>query len=340
MNTISTVYDIQRSVGRPFKTRHTGAYGIEIETETERKYEYPNLHFWECKKDNSLRDWGVEYVLKGPLSIPELEKAFEEFQQADKKYKFRPESVSTSVHVHVNMLNQSYLTVANFITTWLLVEGLLIKYSGQDRLSNLFCLGVKDAEGLLDHWEKYILSLSRNNFKQCPSPETVKYSALNVSTMSNLGTLEARCFRGETDVKKIQVWIEILNKIKEFAARTDLTPIKIVDMYNRHREGIVDIIFVEYAKELKCKDYQKLITLDHLKYASKIASSCKDWSRFGVVKIKPVYKEMVKDILEQLSQEKLKHPFDQLPFHERMVIYELYQRRYPTSRIVDELEDV
>lgn len=339
-STISTVYDIQKSVGRGFKTRHTGLFGVEIETETERKYDYPTLHYWECKKDNSLRDWGVEYILKAPMSIPELEKAFEEFRQAEKKYHFRPESVSTSVHVHTNMLNQTYLTVANYLTTWLLIEAVLIQYSGPDRLSNLFCFGVKDAEGILDHWEKYVQSINRNNFKSCPSPDAVKYAALNIATMATLGTVEARCFRGETDVKKIGVWIELLNKIKEFSARPGMTPPKILELYNKNRGGIIDIIFIEYAKELKYKDYEKLITLDHLKYASRIAASSKDWNRFGLVKIKAVYKEMIRDVLEQIAQEKSKGSFEQLSFHERQLVYEIYQRRNPTSRIIDELEDV
>lgn len=341
MNAISTVYDINKQIGKGFKNRHRGLFGVEIETETERKYEYPTMKYWECTKDGSLRDWGVEYILKAPLDGADLEKALVEFSLADKRYRFRPESVSTSVHVHINMLNESYLTVANFMTIWILLEGILVRYSGNDRMSNLFCFGVEDAEGLIAHWKDYLHSVNRNNFKKVPPPEAVKYSALNIAPMNNLGTLEARCFRGATDIEVIQTWLRLLQKMKDYAATVGRTPATILQEYERLRSGIVDVVFGALGRELKTvRNWQDHINVNHVKYAAMLASCSKDWSKFGVVKIKPVYRAMLTDTLEALSQELTNQPFEGQPFHERQMIYEAYHRRNPNARIVDVLEDV
>jgi hypothetical protein len=339
---LNKVYDIMKSSGRGIGTRYTGDFGVEIETETDKKYDYPALKYWEAKKDNSLRDWGVEYVLKGPMGGPELERALTEFQACDKKWKFKTSSVSTSVHVHVNMLNETYLTVANFMTAWVLLETMLIRYSGPDRLSNLFCLPVRDAEGLLNKWINLLSQINRNSFsKAVLNSEHVKYSALNAATLSTLGTLEVRSFRGETDIKVIQEWIDIIDRIKQFAADPKLTPATICKMYSENGPALVDIILKEHAKKLKAtvKDIKREMDRD-VWYAANLAGVSKDWSKFGILKVKPVYKEKIKEQLEAISQKQFNSGFDQIPYHERLIVYEIYHRVNPTNKIVDAQGDL
>lgn len=55
-----------------FSTRHDGQYGIEIETETLDSYDVPKFKFWKVDRDNSLRNFGVEYILKAPVSYLSL----------------------------------------------------------------------------------------------------------------------------------------------------------------------------------------------------------------------------------------------------------------------------
>lgn len=338
---LNKVYDIMRSTGRAPATRHTGEWGIEIETETDKKYDYPTLKYWEAKKDNSLRDWGVEYVLKAPMNAPELERALTEFESCDKKWKFKNSSVSTSVHVHSNMLNETYLTVANFLTTWAAVEPLLIKHSGPDRLSNLFCLSIKDAEGILDKWINLLSNINRNAFtKATLNQEGIKYSALNAATLSTFGTLEVRSFRGETDIKLIQEWVNIISCIKDFASQKDLTPPIICEMFNKNGTALIDIIFKGYAKMLKApfKDL-KTVMNESIIYSAKLASVSKDWSKFGILKVKPVYKAKLTAQLEQISQDKYGQAFDACTYHERLMVYESYERQNPNQKIVDTVGD-
>jgi len=343
LSELSTVYDIMEYSGKGTGTRHTGQFGIEIETESKTPYDYPKSKYWDFKPDNSLRDYGVELVSKGPLTKPELEYALGEFEVLKVKHKYIQDSISTSIHVHANMLNETFLTVANFLTTWALVENLLIKYSGPDRLSNLFCLSIKDAEGILDKWINLLKTIDTKKYNKVSVPrDSVKYSALNVATLSQLGTLEVRTFRGETDVNIIKKWVEIIDKIMTFSRQKGLTPPIICDLYREHTTDIIDLIFQEYAKEIYVGkvETKKLIEPNNILYAARLASCSKNWDKFGILKIKPVYKEKVKEALDLLSKQKFSALFDQLQYHERLVIIEDYQILNTNVRIVDASSDI
>jgi len=347
MTQLATFYDIFRQVKVYGGDRLRGDYGVEIETETEKKYEYPNLKYWSATKDNSLRDWGVEYVLKSPMSIPELEKALVEFDLCEKKYKFKKGSISTSVHVHINMLNETPLTLANFLTTYALMENLLIRYSGPDRLSNLFCLPICDAEGVNSNLVNILANINKNQYtKLRVANDRCKYGALNPAPLTTLGTIEVRMFRGETDIKIITKWLEIIEKIKLFSKQPKLTPPDILKMWKDNRSTLVDLVFQEYANELRYRDPNtKKDTTDelirqNLKYAADLACVSKDWSKFGVYRIKPVYKEKIKAELDELSNQLLRAPFDSLPYHERLVVLERYHRMNTNVRVVDADGDI
>lgn len=339
----AVVYDVLKTHLRFAGERHTGSYGVEIETETLRKYEYPELKYWRCTKDGSLRDWGVEYILKAPADIKELHKALAEFDLCEKKYKFNKGSISTSVHVHINMLNETYLTLANFLTAYALVENLLIIYSGPDRLSNLFCLPMRDAEGAVDHIVKMLQAIGRNNFKASSlHPDHVKYGALNCAPLNKLGTVEVRCFRGETDAKVIEKWIAILDKLKKYAKSEGLTPVKICEHFMKRGENIVVDIFGEFAKELMVPEKTKALLRENIWYAAKISNSSKDWSKFGLVKVKKVYKEKLKGELDALTLDQFPEAggYNNLEYAHRLVVMERYLRANPNVRIVEAEEDI
>lgn len=341
MAVVEKIFDIQKQVGKPFGTRFTGEFGIEIETESLKKYDYPQLKYWNCHKDGSLRDWGVEYVLKSPINSAELDRPLQEFALCEQKYKFKTSSISTSVHVHINFLNDPYIAVANFMTAYAIVENVLIKYSGPDRLSNLFCLPIRDAEGVLDKWIDMLGKINRNGFNKINvSADAVKYSALNVAPLATLGSLEIRSFRGVTDTEVIQRWCDILRKLKVFACRPGLTPPQIVKMWQDHKSNILDLIFGEFAKELKTKGVDQLIDINQVLYASKIACVSKDWSKFGLLKLKPVYKAKIQDELDRIASEKLGKTYDQLLFPERQLVIEMYHFLNPNQKVVDVNEDI
>lgn len=259
--------------------RLDGEFGIEIETETLTPYDSPDFYFWGIHGDASLRNFGREYVLKQPVLFKDVKAALEEFNEKTKKLKFIKDSFSTSVHVHINMLNEEILTLCNFMTIYTLFENLLIRYSGPNRLSNLFCLPIIDAEEINHQCISIVQNASVRNFKSmCLSENSVKYAALNLSALGTYGSLEVRSFRGETEVDKIYLWVSILNKILE-AARKKMTPKEFMDMYRKEGLKTKDIIFGDLSKEIEHPEEVELIESNEY-FAGRLAYSIPDWSVF------------------------------------------------------------
>ena len=339
------IYDVFQSTLKFTGDRHLGELGIEIETERDKEYEYPRSKFWRCTRDGSLRKFGVEYILKSPVNLDEARQALDEFESFDNKYKFDKDSVSTSVHVHVNMLNDTFKTMANFMVIYALSEPLLIRYSGPDRLSNLFCLPFRDAEGTLPYYTQMLSYIARNAFNRVKiNEEAVKYSALNCASLTKLGTLEIRTFRGETDIKVIHRWLSIIMKMKEFARQEDLDPYKILDLWREKKIGFFEEVFGEYTNELKGKlsdkEIETLILEKNQYYAAKFATTCRDWSKFGVLKIKPVYRLQLKDELDYISLDLFKQSYETLGYASKLVVDEHYIRNNANVRIIEQEGDI
>ena len=202
-----------------------GEYGIEIETETKAPYNIPKFKFWDVKHDQSLRDFGQEYVLKTPVRYDyELDAALGEFQAKTAGLAFIQDSISTSVHVHWNILNEKWKTLGNFCTLYTLSENLLIEYSGEFRRNNLFCLPLRSVPLVVQYLIDIFKSAAKRNYNSCViAPETVKYAALNLSTITKFGSLEMRSMRGVTDINKIKNWVSVINNMVSFC-RMDIAP--------------------------------------------------------------------------------------------------------------------
>src|SRR5690606_24321632 len=107
---------------------------------------------------------------------------------------FIRDPVSASLHVHPNMLNETFQTMGNFLTLYSLFENLLIRYSGPNRLSNLFCPPICDAEETSRNIVGMMEAVENKKFKGLMYDENrVKYAALNLSSLSRYGSLEVRC---------------------------------------------------------------------------------------------------------------------------------------------------
>lgn len=253
-----------------------GEFGIEIETETLKEYDYPEFYFWTTHGDNSLRNYGVEYVLKQPLKFSMVPDALDEFHKKTEKLNFIKDSFSTSVHVHVNMLNETALTMGNFITLYMLFENLLIRYSGPNRRSNLFCLPTVDAEETFQYARGFFECIQQKDYRRLVlSENAVKYAALNLSALGKYGSLEIRSFRGETDVKEIYRWVEILNSLLTYS-RQRINPKLIMEKYKNLGLGFRDEVFGKHAKLLSCPDEEALIE-KNVFYAGSIAYCVKSW---------------------------------------------------------------
>jgi hypothetical protein len=282
--------------------RHDGEFGVEIETETKTPYDAPMLKYWSTHQDGSLRNFGIEYVLRQPLLVKtQIPDALEEFEALTKNIKFIKDSHTTSVHVHVNMLNETFRTFANFLCTYTLVENLLIRYSGPDRLSNLFCLPICDAEDTYKNIIHMMRAVNEKNYKALLFSENqVKYGALNLASFNSLGSLEIRTFRGETDIKEIKKWINIIYSVLTYARNQKRSPHTIMEDWKSNNLRILDEIFGNSRDDISYKDEKELLE-KNLFYAASIAYSVRDWSNFDLERPKKEFKPTASQIKSEAS---------------------------------------
>lgn len=284
-------------VYRNLKPRE-GRFGIEIETEAKSKASYPEgflkdsyhpvnatpcweipMEYWVAVKDGSLRNFGVEFILKDPLSMEDVQKALLEFKEKTKGVKFLSDQVGTSIHVHINVGTESLLFLGNLLTLLLLFENLLVEYSGETRRSNLFALPTKSAEGNLFSMIKMFERLEAGELNCIAhADDNVKYAAINISKLSTFGSIEVRCFRGTTDSNLIEQWVSLLNRIVLTARIPGLTPKGIISEVQRRPMEFFSEVFGSKKHLLQVRDFERLYLSPGISstlfYARSLASAC------------------------------------------------------------------
>lgn len=293
-------------------SRHKGEFGLEIETEGLDPYTIPKFSFWKTDKDNSLRGpFPIEYVLKAPLKFEQIDDALQEFEikLAGAKAQFDTESFTTSTHVHINMLNENLLTMANFLAVYILTENLLKKYAGPTRESNLFCLPICDAERNFNHILELIRNVQKRSFSNIAyTPDTCKYAALNLSSINKFGSFEVRLLRGTTNRKLIKEWVSILNCILVYARQKGVTPKTIIEEWRKRGAELLTDIFGEHRTALKFKDEDALID-KNLWYVSALAYTVNDWIAYATIQMD---KKLTPAEFDKVAMELFQMPFNEL----------------------------
>lgn len=308
---------LAKTFGRSYNN-FKGEVGLEIETESRTDYKIPEFSFWVLHNDGSLRDIGREFVLRQPLMVDkELPEALKEFDDKTKGIKFVENSITTSTHVHLNMLNETFLTLGNFLTVYTLVENLLIRFSGEDRKSNLFCLPMCDAEEIFYSILKMVQGIGNKKYQSLSfSPDNVKYGAINLASLVGIGSLEVRSFRGTTDTKLIEKWVRILYCILQYARQDKLLPPQIILQFKEKGAELLSEIFGEFREDIRHKEEDKLLEKNFW-YAASIAYSIKNWDKLEEV-AKPK-KGKSKDI-EKLAQAMFERRFEDLNFEQQQQV--------------------
>lgn len=295
---MSTIIEILTKAGHSVKSKK-GRFGIEIETETMSAGDYPPnflkpngtdleghslytvpLKYWTALTDGSLRHFGIEYIFKEPLGYEETHAALDEFGSLT--IPFLQGQPSCSVHVHMNFGNETPLVLANFITTWVLIENLLLEFSGPIRRSSVFSAPIRIAEDQLGTMTRLFRLLEQGSSTGLILNQNhVKYASLNLGNLLKLQSLEARCFRGTTDVKAIKQWIDILNRLIDFAKTPGLTPRHVLKAYINSPSEFLWDIFGHLTDLLKCEDYLPMMERNE-RYAYEIVSCVQNWETFGM----------------------------------------------------------
>lgn len=201
------------------RKRQDGDFGIEIECEGEN-LAVPVPDVWRTVDDGSLRGefphGRAEWVLSNPLSITDAAKAVADLAAYQAEHNAQLDfSFRTSVHVHMNVQNLTFDQYLNTVYTYLLLENVLVRYCGNERIGNRFCLRMQDAEGLGD----LLVELFSKGPKMLGyfSKENAKYASINLAATTSYGSLEFRAMQGNLQVPYINTWVKALYNIREFA---------------------------------------------------------------------------------------------------------------------------
>lgn len=210
--------------------KHFVNFDVGVEVEMEGAVE-PLSHvlndnkWWISKTDSSLRD-GIEYVLHRPVKLSEFPECVDELSRGFALMKPKT-SIRTSTHVHVNVLNKKIFEVYQAAFFYYLIEELLVLSQPKERIGNLFCLRMSDATVVSWTLEKSLKN--RKYFRAFANEDYYKYSALNLSTVSMLGTLEFRMFQAMMP-DQLTKWVNLCYEIVQNGSVHH--PTSMLDMYD------------------------------------------------------------------------------------------------------------
>lgn len=234
-----------------------GDVGIEIEVESLDPLPMVNNKEFSCKPDGSLRHFGNEYTTVGAAT---LNKDFKEHLTKlcdilDKSGRVVKDSPRTSIHVHVNVSNLTLSQAWTGILSAWLMETVFVEGCGPDRVGNLFCLRLKDAEYLIPTAQKDL----RCNmpFTQHLQSDHIKYSGTNLNAIGRFGSIETRYKGGSIDADDIYSWSDLHHAVIHNAADVYKTPSNFIDTFcaMSKRDFIESIIgkdrFKQYVEPIR-----------------------------------------------------------------------------------------
>lgn len=261
----------------PKKVKTDGDVGIEIEVEG------TNLpvceHFWRNEEDGSLRGGETrEYVLERPMSLKDARRALD---YLDEQYKscesVVDDSVRAGVHVHINVQKLNIIELYNFMTLYLILEDVLVKFCGEYREGNLFCLRASDADFLLSELKTSAVSHEFFNLVS----DQLRYASMNVKALGTYGSLEFRAMRGTRDLDLIYKWAEVLLSFRELAKTYD-NPEKIIEGFSEGAaRGFIKHALGQDAELFMFDGYERMLC-DGVRNAQDIAY-CVDWADYHEV---------------------------------------------------------
>lgn len=215
------------------KGRKNGDFGIEIECEGERLPLLPPGTAWNQCDDGSLRGeyphGRSEYVLRKPLSLDDSIAAIMDLikhgNATRAKFDF---SFRTSVHVHMNVLDMRVHHYLNMVYTYYIIEESLIRYCGDERIGNRFCLRLRDADFIINQIGNLFGDPVR--FIHHLNMEELKYAAINLAATARYGSVEFRGMAGNINPDYIRIWLKALYNLREFSQQY-ADPRKIHDLF-------------------------------------------------------------------------------------------------------------
>jgi hypothetical protein len=232
-----------------------GEWGVEIEVEG--KHLPDDVDGWTREVDGSLKAAeAAEYVMPRPLNMAGVNDALDTLNNAFKDNKsVIDESIRAGVHVHMNVQQWTSLQMFTFATVYFIVEDLLVKWCGENREGNLFCLRSSDAENILFLLHK---TVDERNLKYL-NDEDFRYCSLNFCSLSKYGSLEFRSMRSTPNLDLIRTWVAMLAELRDNALKFKDPEEVVVSMSGEGEDFFLKRIFPSFHDELAYNDYKRTI---------------------------------------------------------------------------------
>lgn len=181
--------------------------GIELEIEDVQGLSGGTPYGWKVEEDGSLRNVGKEYI-SPPLQVDVLPVHFEHIHKNLVSYSGNNNYFSdrTSIHVHVNCLDQTQDEVKSIVLWYALFEPLFFAMAAPCRANNIHCVGLDQT------------SLSATYSRTLPIfvQKWSKYTALNLLPLATQGTIEFRHMEGHGDLSRFTAWVKTLENLWTF----------------------------------------------------------------------------------------------------------------------------
>ncbi len=265
-----------------------GRYAVEIEAEGTR-LPMEIEEFWSVHADGSLQAGleAREYVMNKPGDLNYVKNALD---YLGKEYSRRrtvvEETITSGVHVHVNVQDYTPKEMFTFITTYFILEELLLTYCGSHREGNHFCLRAKDAEFIINELIYSAQTQKLGNLKN----DNIRYCSLNPCSLFKYGSIEFRAMRGTPDLNAIMIWVKIIDRVRINAKNFD-SPAEVAKMTSIGGETqFLRTILGDYAELFLIPNHKKMIK-DGVRIIQPLAF-CTDWSTYRELNSNPFRKAL------------------------------------------------
>lgn len=201
------------------------AVGIELELEHVTGYELPHSETqytllnsapgWAVKRDNSLRNDGVEFI-----SLPSgidgiMEKLLLLFSQP--KSKNWKTSARTGLHVHVNVRDFTWRDIRSLVVAYCLLEPAMFAWVGREREENIFCIPYYRTPKAVLNFHALQNNVSIQEGITSIANAWCKYTALHLAPVYKFGSVEFRHAPSWVEPYRIAAWARMCEKIVSYA---------------------------------------------------------------------------------------------------------------------------
>jgi hypothetical protein len=273
-----TIYDMYRDYIKPA----SGDIGIEIEMEGLNLPAAPNG--WREAVDGSIGH-GLEYVMTKPVPFDKVESSLTTLQEyfARCGATLNP-SDRCGVHIHVNVQKMTFKQVINYACLYLIMEEPLIRWCGEDRIGNLFCLDAGSADGLI---ERLAHAVPQGTFRYSFSRDAFRYASVNFDAIQKYGSLEFRAMKTHAQfVRPITTWVNTLWRIKEQSLLFPDVVSAVNDFSVSNPISFTRRVLGDLYREFECEGIQQML-LDGVRRVQDVAYA---EQQKPVAQVKPVKK--------------------------------------------------